>query len=147
MTCPCLHDLQHCRSLQSHLFDMVGEDSESWLRRPLLVSVTSVTVRVFSLTWWTWLGKMPRVGSDDISLALWPPSLSESLVSPGGYGWGKCRELAPTTSPHLCDLRHCRSLQSHLVDMVGGELALMTSPCLSDLGHYRSLQSHLVDMV
>jgi hypothetical protein len=107
MTFPCL---RHCWSLRYHLVDMVGENAESWLRRPLLVFMTSVTVRVFNLTLWTWLEKMPRVGSDDLSLSPWSPTLSESSVSPGEHGWGKCQELAPTTSPRLRELRHCRSL-------------------------------------
>jgi hypothetical protein len=119
MTSPHLRDLRHCQGLQSHLVDMVREIAESWLRRPLLLFVTSVTVRVFSLTWWTWLGKIPRASSDDLSLSPWPPSLSEPSISPGEHGWGKCQELAPTTSPRLRDLRHCHSLQSHLVNMIG----------------------------
>ncbi len=149
-TSPRLRDLQHFRSLQSHLVDMVGENAKSWLRRPLLVSVTYNTFGVFSLTWWTWLGKMPRVGSDDLSLSPWLLPFSESWISPGGHGWGKCRELAPMISPCLRNLHHCQSLQSHLVDMVGKDAeSWLRRPLLVSVTsrHCQSLQSHLVDMV
>ncbi len=98
---------------------MIGEDAEFWLRRSLLFSETSVTVRSFNLTYWTWLGKMPRVGSDDLSSSPRPPSLSDPSILPIGHDWGKCQELATMTSHHLRDLRYFRSLKSHLLDIVG----------------------------